>query len=422
MGFVDETYKRAESERIINYHFDVAAGKINLDHAMWELLKMPFREIKVHMPLRMDDGRLEIFVGYRIQHSQARGPMKGGIRYHKDVSLGEVRALASVMTWKTAIADIPFGGAKGGIACNPKELSQAELERLTRAFVSRIDDNIGPNLDIPAPDVNTNPQVMAWIMDEYSRRHGYTPGAVTGKPVELGGSLGRIEATGRGVTYVTLEALKDIGMAAKGAAVAIQGIGNVGSYAARFLAAEGCKIVGISDSRGGLHNPNGLNVSKVIMYKEEKDTLKGFPEADYISNRELLELPCDILIPAALEGVITGENANGVKAKLLIEAANIPTAPEADDILLDKGVYIVPDMLANAGGVIVSYFEWTQNLQASYWEEDRVNRKLHKIMLDAYGLLKDVAAQNKVPMRTAAYAIAIEKVAKAIRLRGFLHA
>ncbi len=422
MGFVDETYKRAESERIINYHFDVAAGKINLDHAMWELLKMPFREIKVHMPLRMDDGRLEIFVGYRIQHSQARGPMKGGIRYHKDVSLGEVRALASVMTWKTAIADIPFGGAKGGIACNPKELSQAELERLTRAFVSRIDDNIGPNLDIPAPDVNTNPQVMAWIMDEYSRRHGYTPGAVTGKPVELGGSLGRIEATGRGVTYVTLEALKDIGMAAKGAAVAIQGIGNVGSYAARFLAAEGCKIVGISDSRGGLHNHNGLNVSKVIMYKEEKDTLKGFPEADYISNRELLELPCDILIPAALEGVITGENANGVKAKLLIEAANIPTAPEADDILLDKGVYIVPDMLANAGGVIVSYFEWTQNLQASYWEEDRVNRKLHKIMLDAYGLLKDVAAQNKVPMRTAAYAIAIEKVAKAIRLRGFLHA
>jgi len=422
MGFVDETYKRAESERIINYHFDVAAGKINLDHAMWELLKMPFREIKVHIPLRMDDGRLEIFVGYRIQHSQARGPMKGGIRYHPDVNLGEVRALAAVMTWKTAIANIPFGGAKGGISCNPKELSLAEQERLTRAFVSRIDDNIGPNLDIPAPDVNTNPQVMAWIMDEYTRRHGYTPGVVTGKPVELGGSVGRNEATGRGVMFITKEAMKDAGKAMEGATVAVQGIGNVGAHAAKFLAEEGCKIVGISDSRGGIYNPGGLNIRKVIMHKEEKDTLKGFPDADYITNKELLELPCDVLIPAALEGVITGENANGIKAKMLVEAANIPTSPEADDILLDKGVYIVPDLLANAGGVVVSYFEWTQNLQASYWEEDRVNRKLHKTMLDAYGILKDVAAQNKVPLRTAAYAIAIEKVAKAIRLRGFLHA
>ncbi|MBI5191399.1 MAG: glutamate dehydrogenase [Nitrospirae bacterium] len=422
MAFVDETYKRAESERIINHHFDLAAKKINLDHEMWELLKVPFREIKVQIPLRMDDGRLEIFVGYRIQHSQARGPMKGGMRYHPEVNLGEIRALAAVMTWKTAIAGIPFGGAKGGVSCNPKELSPAELERLTRAFMSRIGDNLGPNQDIPAPDVNTNPQVMAWMMDEYSRRHGYTPAIVTGKPVELGGSLGRVEATGRGVMFVTREALKDKGVPMDGATVVIQGMGNVGGNAASFLHDAGCKVAGISDSKGGLHNPKGLNPRKVEVYKEENGTLEGFPEADYISNKELLELPCDILIPAALEGVITGGNAAGVKAKFLIEAANIPTSPEADEVLLDKGVYIVPDILANAGGVIVSYFEWTQNLQASYWEEDAVNRKLEKTMLDAYGHLKAVAQTNSVPLRTAAYAIAIEKVARAIRLRGFLHA
>jgi len=414
----DDAEHRMESERIINYHFDVAAGKMNLEQEMWSLLKAPYREIRVKLPLKMDDGRLEIFEGYRIQHSQARGPMKGGIRYHPEVNLDEIRALAAVMTWKTALTDIPFGGAKGGIVCNPKEMSKAELERLTRAFVGRIDDNLGPNLDIPAPDVNTNPQVMAWIMDEYSRRHGYTPGVVTGKPVELGGSAGRNEATGRGVLYVTREAMKDVGKPINGSTVVVQGMGNVGGNAARFLAEDGCTVVAISDSQGGVYNPSGINVNKVSLYKEENKTLKGFPGADYITNRELLELPCDILIPAALEGVISGKNAKGIKARVLVEAANIPTSPEADDILHDKGVFIVPDLLANAGGVVVSYFEWTQNLQASYWDEERVNRKLMNIMLHAYNHVKQVAAQNKVSFRTASYAIAIEKVARAVKLRG----
>lgn len=414
--------KRAESEKIINYFFDVAAEKINLAHSMWALLKVPFREINVHMPMEMDDGSLEIFVGYRIQHSQARGPMKGGIRYHPEVNLDEIRALAAVMTWKTALVGIPFGGAKGGVICNPKEMSQHELERLTRAFVGRLDENLGPNLDIPAPDVNTNSQVMAWVMDEYSRRHGYTPGVVTGKPVELGGSLGRTEATGRGVMIVTMEALKDLKISPKGCKVALQGMGNVGGNAATFFAEQGCAVVGISDSRGGLYNPSGLNLTKVSMYKEETGSLDGFPEADYLSNRELLELPCDILVPAALEGVITEENAAGIKAKLLVEAANIPTTPGADKILNDKGVFIVPDLIANAGGVAVSYLEWTQNLQSAYWEEERVNRKLRKIMLDAYEHVRQVAGQNKVTYRTAAYAIAIKRVSKAMMLRGFQHA
>jgi glutamate dehydrogenase (NAD(P)+) len=419
MGLVDDSCKMAEAERIINHHFDAAAEKIKLDHEMWAFLKVPFREIKVQIPLRMDDGRLEIFVGYRIQHNQTRGPMKGGIRYHPDVNLGEIRALAAVMTWKTALTDIPFGGAKGGIVCNPKEMSAIELEKLTRAFVSRIDDNIGPNRDIPAPDVNTNPQVMAWIMDEYSKRHGHSPGVVTGKPVELGGSVGRNEATGRGVMFVTREALRDNGIEMKGASVAIQGMGNVGGNAARFLAEEGCKIVGISDSRGGLYNSGGLSVSRVLMHKDETGALEGYKGADYITNKELLELPCDVLIPAALEGVITGANAGSIKARMLVEAANIPTSPEADAVLVDKGVIIVPDLLANAGGVVVSYFEWAQDLQSAFWEESRVTRKLMKIMLESYTLVKQVAEQNKVSMRVAAYAIAIEKVSKAIRLRGF---
>ncbi|MGA2192467.1 MAG: Glu/Leu/Phe/Val dehydrogenase dimerization domain-containing protein [Nitrospirota bacterium] len=418
MGILEESCEPTEAERIIDHHFETAALKINLAPELWAFLKVPFREIKVQIPLRMDDGRLEIFVGYRIQHSQVRGPMKGGIRYHPTVNLGEIRALASVMTWKTALMDIPFGGAKGGIVCNPKQMSASELEKLTRTFVDRIDENIGPNRDIPAPDVNTNPQVMAWIMDEYSRRHGYSPGVVTGKPVELGGSVGRNEATGRGVMYLTRQALNDNGIDVKGCSVVIQGMGNVGGHAARLLSDEGMKVIGISDSKGGLYNPAGLNISRVMMHKDEHGGLSGFKGADYISNRELLELPCDVLIPAALECVITAENAPNIKARMLVEAANIPTSPEADKILLDKGVVIIPDLLANGGGVAVSYFEWAQDLQSAFWDESRVNRKLLKIMLDAYGLVKQVAAQNGVPMRTAAYAIAIGKVSKAIMLRG----
>ena len=418
MDRLNDQCVQEESERVIDAFFDKAADKISLDQEMREYLKVPFREIRVQIPLRMDDGRLEIFVGYRIQHNHTRGPMKGGIRYHPQVNLAEIRALASVMTWKTALLNIPFGGAKGGIVCNPKLMSKSELERLTRSFVSRIDENIGPNIDIPAPDVNTNPQVMAWIMDEYSKRHGYTPGVVTGKPVELGGSVGRIEATGRGVMYVARQGMKDNDINIREATVIIQGMGNVGGNAARFLSDEGCRIIGISDSKGALYNPDGLNVTRVEMYKEEHDSLKGYQGADYITNEELLERPCDILIPAALENVITEKNAGSIKARMLVEAANIPTSPEADAILHDKGVVIVPDLLANAGGVAVSYFEWAQDLQSAFWEEERVNKKLQKIMLDAYEHVKLVAEQNKVSQRVASYAIAIERVSKAIRLRG----
>ncbi|MHB8174577.1 MAG: Glu/Leu/Phe/Val family dehydrogenase, partial [Nitrospirota bacterium] len=382
-------------------------------------LKVPFREIKVQIPLKMDDGRVEIFVGYRVQHNQTRGPMKGGIRYHPQVNLGEIRALAAAMTWKTALIGIPFGGAKGGVTCNPKTMSSGELERLTRSFITRISDSIGPNLDIPAPDVNTNPQIMAWIMDEYSKRHGYSPAAVTGKPVELGGSFGRMEATGRGVAYLTKRALKDKKIEIQGAKVAVQGMGNVGGTAARLLSDEGCKIVAISDSKGGLYNPGGLNVSRVAMHKEETGSLKEYSGADYITNEELLELPCEVLIPAAMECVIMEHNAGKLKCSVLVEGANIPTSPEADNILQEKGVYVIPDILANAGGVLVSYFEWAQDLQSAFWEEERVNRKLLKMMLDAYELVKEVSVQNNVTLRTAAYAVAIEKVSKAVRLRGF---
>ncbi len=419
MGIVEEAWERSETERILNYNVDIVAEKINLDRDMRTFLKVPFREIKVQIPLKMDDGRVEIFVGYRVQHNQTRGPMKGGIRYHPQVNLGEIRALAAAMTWKTALIGIPFGGAKGWVTCNPKTMSSGELERLTRSFITRISDSIGPNLDIPAPDVNTNPQIMAWIMDEYSKRHGYSPAAVTGKPVELGGSFGRMEATGRGVAYLTKRALKDKKIEIQGAKVAVQGMGNVGGTAARLLADEGCKIIAISDSKGGLYNSNGLNVSRVTMHKEESGSLKEYSGADYITNEELLELPCEVLIPAAMECVIMEHNAGKLKCSVLVEGANIPTSPEADNILQEKGVYVIPDILANAGGVLVSYFEWAQDLQSAFWEEERVNRKLLKMMLDAYELLKEVSVQNNVTLRTAAYAVAIEKVSKAVRLRGF---
>jgi glutamate dehydrogenase (NAD(P)+) len=419
MGIVEEAWERSETERILNHNVDNAADKINLDNEIRTFLKVPFREIKVQIPLRMDDGRVEIFVGYRVQHNETRGPMKGGMRYHPRVNLGEIRALAASMTWKTALIGIPFGGAKGGVTCNPKAMSIGELERLTRSFVTRISDSIGPNVDIPAPDVNTNPQVMAWIMDEYSKRHGYSPAAVTGKPVELGGSVGRLEATGRGVTYLTKRAFKDKKIQMQGARVAVQGIGNVGGVSAKLLADEGCKVVAVSDSGGGLYSEEGLNISRVMMHKEETGSLKDYKGADYITNEELLELPCEALIPAALECVIMEHNADRLKCSMLVEAANIPTSPEADSILGEKGVYVVPDILANAGGVLVSYFEWAQDLQSAFWEEERVNRKLAKMMLDAYELVKIVSEQNKVTLRTAAYAIAIEKVSKAVRLRGF---
>jgi len=402
----------SESERITEHYFEEAAQKINLPEDMREIMDVPFREINVQM----------IFVGYRIQHNNARGPMKGGIRYHPQVHLGEVRALAKMMTWKTALMNIPFGGAKGGIICDPKKMSEHELERLTRTYVSRLDVNVGPNHDIPAPDVNTNPQVMAWFMDEYSKRHGYTPGVVTGKPVELGGSLGRIEATGRGVALTALEALKDMGTTPDGTKVIIQGFGNVGSNTALVLKEHGCKIVGLSDSEGAVYNPKGIKLNKALLRYKEEGSVKGLEGATSLTNEEMLAQECDVMVPAALEGVFTQENADKVKAKLIVEGANIPTTPEADAIFKDKGIFVVPDLLANAGGVVVSYFEWTQNLQSAYWEKERVYRKLERIMLEAYRHVDVVARQNDVSFRTASFAIAIERVYKAMLLRGFHYA
>jgi glutamate dehydrogenase (NAD(P)+) len=366
----------------------------------------------------MDDGPLKVFVGYRVQHNNTRGPMKGGIRYHPQIDLNEVRSLAALMTWKTAVVNIPFGGAKGGVACDPKHLSPAELERLTRTFVSMLDTVIGPYQDIPAPDVNTTPQVMAWIMDEYSRRHGYTPSVVTGKPVDVGGSLGREEATGRGCVFVLEEAARDFHFDLDKARVVVQGIGNVGSHAARFIAELGGRVIAISDSRGGIHNPDGLPMDAVLAHKAEHRNLDGFPGSRPITNEALLELDCDILIPSALGGVIHKFNADRIRAKVIAEAANSPTTTTADEILERKGIVVIPDILANAGGVTVSYFEWTQNLQQFSWEEKKVNRELRKIMTRSYQAVASVAREKKVALRVAAYMLAIDKVARATRLRG----
>ncbi|MBI3995953.1 MAG: glutamate dehydrogenase [Nitrospirae bacterium] len=410
--------ERIDSEKITHYQFDRAADAMGLDGETRELLKTPFREIQVKIAVKMDDGGLKVFVGYRVQHNNARGPMKGGIRYHPEIDLHEVRSLAALMTWKTAVVNIPFGGAKGGVACDPKRLSPAELERVTRTFVSMLDTVIGPYQDIPAPDVNTNPQVMAWIMDEYSRRHGYTPGVVTGKPIEVGGSKGREEATGRGCVFVLQEAARDYPLDLGKARVVIQGIGNVGSHAARFISELGGRVVAISDSRGGIHHPEGLPVDRVLAYKAEKRSLAGFPGSRPITNEALLELDCDILIPSALGGVIHRFNADRIRAKLVAEAANSPTTTTADEILEKKGITVIPDILANAGGVTVSYFEWTQNLQQLYWEEEQVNRELKKIMTRSYQQVASIAREKKVTLRVAAYMTAIDKVARATRLRG----
>jgi len=410
--------ERVDSEKITRVQFDRAADLMGLDGETRELLQTPFREIQVKIPVRMDDGRVKVFVGYRVQHNNARGPMKGGIRYHPRVDLNEVRSLAALMTWKTAVVAIPFGGAKGGVACDPKILSPAELERLTRTFVSMLDPVIGPYQDIPAPDVNTNAQVMAWIMDEYSRRHGYTPGVVTGKPVDLGGSKGREEATGRGCVFVLEEAAREYRLNLGTARVVVQGIGNVGSHAARFIGELGARVIAISDSGGGIHHPDGLPVEAVLAYKAEKGSLAGFPNSKAISNEDLLELDCDILIPSALGGVIHKFNADRIRAKVVAEAANSPTTTTAEAILEKKGIVVIPDILANAGGVTVSYFEWTQNLQQLAWEEEKVNRELKKIMIRSYQQVASVAREKKAALRVAAYSVAIDKVVRATRLRG----
>ena len=399
---------------------DIAAKYLNLDPGSIEKLKNTKRELIVHFPVEMDDKKVKIFTGYRIQHNVARGPAKGGIRYHPDVDLDEMRALAMWMTWKSAVVKIPFGGAKGGVECNPKEMSLHEIEHLTRRFTWEISMMLGPEQDIPAPDVNTNPQVMAWIMDTYSILKGYSvPGVVTGKPIELGGSLGRFEATGRGVVITSLEALKYLKIPFEGAKVAIQGCGNVGGIAAMHFDRLGAKVIAISDSQKGIYNENGLDVKRALEYKAKyKCFVCETKDETEITNKELLELKCDVLVPAAIENQIVEKNAPRIKAKIIAEGANGPTTPEADEILNEKGVFIVPDILANAGGVTVSYFEWVQNLQELIWSEEEVLDRLTRIMQKGFKEVLDISLSKKIPMRTAALVLGIGRVAEASRLRG----
>jgi glutamate dehydrogenase (NAD(P)+) len=399
--------------------FELAARKLNLDKGIWKILSQPAREITVHIPVQMDDGRIELFTGYRVQHSMARGPAKGGIRYAPEVNLDEVRALAAWMTWKCAVVDIPFGGAKGGIVCDPKHMSRGELERMTRRFTAELIEVIGPEKDVPAPDVNTNEQTMAWMMDTYSMHMRQTVTAVvTGKPIEIGGSRGRREATGRGVMLVTCLAAKKLGLEASKRRVVVQGFGNVGSYAALLLSEQGFKIVGIAEWNCGLHNADGIDIRKLFEYKAANATIQGFPGAEAADPDQLMISDCDVLIPAATENVITTHNASRIKAKIIAEGANGPTTAAADDILQDKGVFIIPDILANAGGVTTSYFEWVQDRQGYFWKEARVNEELDAVMTDSFNEVLRYADSHGVNNRIAAYMLAIDRVASTIRTRG----
>jgi glutamate dehydrogenase (NAD(P)+) len=404
---------------VAQQQFDLAAERLNLDPGLRRVLREPRRELTVHFPVKMDDGSVQVFTGYRIQHNLGRGPAKGGIRYHQDVSLDEVKALAMWMTWKCAVVGIPYGGGKGGVIVDPKKLSQKELEALTRRFFTEIEVLVGPEKDIPAPDVNTNAQVMAWMMDTYSMHVGYTvPGVVTGKPISLGGSEGRNEATARGTVYCIVEAARHNGIDLKSARVAIQGFGNAGSIAAKLISEEGSTVVAVSDSTGGISNPDGLDIHRVIAWKKEHGTVQGFPGSTDITNAEVLEVDCDILIPAALENQITARNAGNVKAKIVAEAANGPTTPEADQIMFKDWKFMIPDILCNAGGVTVSYFEWVQDLNRDHWSEQVVNAKLKEIMVKAFQETLAIARRDQVDMRTAAYLLAVQRVADATSMRG----
>ncbi len=436
--------------KIAQSQLDNVAERLKLKKGIHHFLRTPRRELSVNFPVRMDDGQIKVFQGYRVQHNMARGPCKGGIRYHWNVSLDEVRALSMWMTWKCAVVNIPYGGAKGGIICNPKEMSQAELERMTRRFTTEISIIIGPEKDIPAPDVYTNAQTMAWIMDTYSAIKGYSvPGVVTGKPIHIGGSLGRNEATARGCMFTIREALKHFDMKVippekwqqeceegdiegdmcdgdegtgykiDNAKVAIQGFGNAGSISAALLSAKGAKVIAVSDSKGGVANKDGLNIPQLIEHKSKTGSVIGFEGAnDNLRPKEVLELDCDVLVPAALENQITDENADNIKAKIVAEAANGPTTPEADKVLHDKNIFLIPDILANAGGVTVSYFEWVQGLQQFFWSERDVNVKLREIMTKAFHEVLKKSQDEKVDMRTAAYMLAVQRVADAIMHRG----
>jgi glutamate dehydrogenase (NAD(P)+) len=401
------------------HEFDGAARMLNLEPGIWRILTHPKRQIVVSCPVQMDNGEIEVFTGYRVQYNITLGPAKGGIRYHPDVSLDEVTALAAWMTWKCAVAHIPFGGGKGGIICDPTRMSKRELEALTRRYIAEIIDAIGPEKDVPAPDVNTNDQVMAWIMDTYSMHVGHTATAVvTGKPIEMGGSLGRREATGRGVMIVTREAAKHLGFDIRGARIAVQGFGNVGSVSAELLAALGARIVAVTDWKGGVYNNNGLDVAALVEYTREHKTVAGFAGGETLSNDDLWGLDVDVLIPAALENQITMENAPGIRAKVVTEGANGPTTPDAHDHLHKRGVFVIPDILANAGGVTTSYFEWVQDRYGYFWDLSEVNSRLEKKMCEAFDDVLQTSLKYKVDLRTAAYMVAIQRVGTVTRMRG----
>jgi glutamate dehydrogenase (NAD(P)+) len=402
----------------VNWQYNKAAEALGIPEQHKAIMRNCYRELKVQITLHRDDGSLTEFFGFRVQHNGARGPYKGGIRYHPSVDMDEVRALASLMTWKTAVVNIPYGGAKGGVNCDPRQMSEKELQDLTRTFTRKIDMALGPYRDIPAPDVNTNAKVMTWLMDEYGRKHGYTPAIVTGKPVNLGGSRGRESATGLGVYFTTRHACGDFEMPLRGAKIAIQGFGNVGSWAAKYLHDAGALIIAVADADGAVRNDRGLDVPALINYAREKKTVSGFPEADVMNKDRIFSTECDILIPAALNGVITENNVGEINAKMVVEGANNPINPHADHILAEKGIPVIPDILANAGGVTVSYFEWTQNLQQFYWEESDIQKKLETVMDKAYADVTRMSKERKVPMRQAAFMVAIQRVYDAVLLRG----
>lgn len=399
--------------------FEGAARILNLDKGLWQMLTHPKRQIIVSCPVQMDNGEIEVFTGFRVQYNITLGPAKGGIRYHPDVTLDEVTALAAWMTWKCAVAQLPFGGGKGGVICDPTRMSRRELEALTRRYTAEIIDAIGPDKDVPAPDVNTNEQVMAWFSDTYSMHVGHTSTAVvTGKPVEMGGSLGRREATGRGVMIVARESARHLGFSLEGAKVAIQGFGNVGSVAADLLRAQGAKVVAVTDWKGGLYNPSGLDTRKLIAHVQQHKTVHGYADADPLAQADIFGMDVDIFIPAALENQITKANAGAIKARLVVEGANGPTTPEAHKALYERGVFVVPDILANAGGVTVSYFEWVQDRHGYFWSEKEVNERLEAKMVEAYDAVLQTAQRYKVDMRTAAYIVAINRVATVTKMRG----
>jgi glutamate dehydrogenase (NAD(P)+) len=405
--------------RISQIQFDMAAEYLKLDPGLRQMLRTPKRVLEVSIPVKMDNGQLKVFTGYRVQHNIARGPAKGGIRFHPNVTIDEVKALAAWMTWKSATVNIPYGGSKGGVICDPKRMSRGELERMTRRYASEILPLIGPEQDIPAPDVYTDAQTMAWIMDTYSMTVGYSAlGVVTGKPVSLGGSVGRMEGAARGCLMVVEEACKVKKIPLRGATVAIQGFGNVGSVAARLFAEKKARVVAVSDSRGGVFNSRGIDPLKALRYKERSGTVVGMPGASRISNDDLLTLKCDILVPAALENVITLHNADQIKARIVAEAANGPTTPHADEVLARKGILVLPDILANAGGVTMSYFEWAQNLQGYFWDESEVNQKLEGVMKRAYASVQETMRKYHVHSRAAAYILAVGRVADATLIRG----